>query len=114
MAITKNSSIHPVSDVDKVFVINFTEEDFSKPSNSNSDNPTAIVLSPPVSRAEHIKRQESATSLTPSTVEVIMNGGHFGLAGPRAYEAAMWCGLGCFVVCGMILLGGGLYTAIQG
>jgi hypothetical protein len=112
MAITKHSSIHPFSDAEKTFVINFVDEE---PNSKNPDNPdTNPIASPPQSRPDPLKRHESSTSLTPSTVEAIMNGGHFGLAGARAYEAAMWCGLGCFFVCGVVLVGGGIFTVIRG
>lgn len=119
MAITKHSSIHPFSDADKTFVINFVDEEFNVPTNpsnhNDNDNDNGNPLaSPPESRADPLKRHESTASLTPSTVEAIMNGGHFGMAGPKAYEAAMWCGLGCFFVCGLVLLGGGLATVIRG
>ncbi len=116
MAITKHSSIHPFSDAEKTFVINFTTDESAprNPSQTNDLEADLSSFSPPESRPDALKRHESTTSLTPSTVEAIMNGGHFGLAGPRAYEAAMWCGLGCFFVCGLVLLGGGVYTVIHG
>lgn len=106
MAITKHSSVHPLSSQEKDFVIDLPvgKDDFSPASLKNP--PT-----PPQSRTE-AKRVVSHESLTPSTVEVIMNGGHFGMAGPKAYEAAMWCGLGCFFICGIILIVGGIYTVV--